>query len=387
MIRARLPGLLLGLFALQPLLFMVSLGALEYLFLWLVTGCFAYMLSSTRPLGVEPSGRSVRRHSAVVAVGFLFVLGQFGQAPGDFGHIQMGASTTLVFVALAVSVLHAGIRRHLDWLDWIAGGVWLLITATLIGAPLAAQTQIVWSVVLSTGVALALWFAVTRSALVAPAVSQRLGKLLLMVLMAVSLAGAVRFAAMYGYLATGVSAWRAGEIPTALTRLQAASQRSAALGMAETEKGIDFRQASIYIALGDTAAATRVLDLQPGFLDRINAKTWDGPVGGKLYYQVSCWKDIMLYPGQVEIRIFARGTPARDVWPLMRVKLGRQQLADLQVTASEVQPYVLRAIVAAVGRQRLTISFLNDYKQTNPDIDRNLWIEHAEIQHRTIAWE
>jgi len=37
--------------------------------------------------------------------------------------------------------------------------------------------------------------------------------------------------------------------------------------------------------------------------------------------------------------------------------------------------------------RRLEVSFLNDYHQTKPYIDRNLRVEQAEIRYREIAWE
>ena len=38
-------------------------------------------------------------------------------------------------------------------------------------------------------------------------------------------------------------------------------------------------------------------------------------------------------------------------------------------------------------RQRLQLSFVNDYHQAKPYVDRNLRIDEAEIWFRNIEWE
>ena len=94
----------------------------------------------------------------------------------------------------------------------------------------------------------------------------------------------------------------------------------------------------------------------------------------------------MLYKGKVEFQIYASGTPAHKEWPLMRVKLGDDILGDVFVTSGDLQPYSFPVEIHEKGRQRLEISFLNDFYQAKPYIDRNLLVERAEINYHSIIW-
>ena len=70
----------------------------------------------------------------------------------------------------------------------------------------------------------------------------------------------------------------------------------------------------------------------------------------------------------------------------MRVKLGDEILGDVFVNSSDLQPYSFPVEIYEKGRQRLEISFLNDFHQTKPYIDRNLLVERAEIKYHSIIW-
>ncbi|MEW6756039.1 MAG: carbohydrate-binding domain-containing protein [Candidatus Latescibacterota bacterium] len=151
--------------------------------------------------------------------------------------------------------------------------------------------------------------------------------------------------------------------------------------------GLAFQLAGVLQARGQSDRAAQTLGLQPGFVQVIPADAWDGPEGGNLYYLVSCWKDLTLHPGEVELVIHASGTPADDVWPLMRVRLDQRVLSDVLVTSTDARPYAFTVRVPRPSRQRLEITFLNDFHQAEPYADRNLKVEHAEIRYRQVYWE
>lgn len=102
-----------------------------------------------------------------------------------------------------------------------------------------------------------------------------------------------------------------------------------------------------------------------------------------LYTNISCWKDLNLFEGQAEVRVFAWGQPAVGVWPHMVVKLNGRKIGEADVTSGEARPYSFFAEVRR-GRQRLEISFTNDYFQ--PPENRELWVGRVEVRYQKINW-
>ncbi len=68
----------------------------------------------------------------------------------------------------------------------------------------------------------------------------------------------------------------------------------------------------------------------------------------------------------------------------MRVRLGDRILGEVDVISGKATPYRFLA-EAHSGKARLEISFLNDLWQRG-GLDRNLYIEQAEITYQEIDW-
>jgi hypothetical protein len=208
----------------------------------------------------------------------------------------------------------------------------------------------------------------------------------LAVLAAASAVGAVRVTAVLWQSWQGEGARHQGDLPRAAAAFTRALEGSTRLEMTGVSTRVAFDLAGVLVAQGQPQQAAAVLGLAPGFIDVVPGDAWDGPEGGNLYYSISCWKDLVLLPGEVEIRVFASGTQALDVWPQMRVELGERVLGDVFVTG-DVAPYAFALQVPARGRQRLRISFLNDFHQMNPYLDRNLLVGQVEVEYRRVSWE
>ena len=383
---AHLPGWLLGLVVLVPLLYAFDLTWQEYLRLGLITAGLAYLWW----------GRSSETASVYLLAGALiFGLVQFDPAAratearpasalGSAAFLWLYAVPLLVAVVLQVS--NAGPRSlRLTRLDRV-----VLTAAALAVAAVVWQGwtegALAWSGPAKVAIATSIWFLVTRWAGPRPGMQRALRTATVAVFAVIVAVGGGRIAAAVYCHAKGEKAQRQGDMGAALYFTREAAERSATLALQGIQETATFRMAGILYGKGQRDAAAQALSLDRGFVHRVEADEWEGPEKGNLYYLGTCWKDLPFYVGEAEIRIFARGKPALDVWPLMRVRLADQALGDVFVSSEELQTYSFQVKIDQRSHRRLEVGFLNDYHQTAPYADRNLTVERAEIQYRRIVW-
>jgi hypothetical protein len=200
----------------------------------------------------------------------------------------------------------------------------------------------------------------------------------------VCLVGFFRIAMTMYHYHGGEVAKESGDYKSAIEHFDTAAISGHLLNLKTLHDDAVFAKAETLYRVGDTTEAAATLSLTEEFVSYISAGTWEGASGGMLYTNISCWKDLILYEGNVSIKIFARGDVALGIWPRMRVMLGDRVLGEVEVNSPEVRPYTFDVSVER-ARQRLNVAFTNDY--FDPPENRNLWIEHAEIRYAEIAWK
>jgi tetratricopeptide (TPR) repeat protein len=113
----------------------------------------------------------------------------------------------------------------------------------------------------------------------------------------------------------------------------------------------------------------------------IEPSAWKGPFGSELYWTGSCWYEMELFKGRIEIRVHASGTPASNIWPRMEVSLDGQRIGAVSVVQED--KFVFAAEIKTTGFHKLTISFLNN--STAGEIgDRNLSVKEALIHYLEV---
>ena len=200
----------------------------------------------------------------------------------------------------------------------------------------------------------------------------------------VTVAGCVRGGNVFAQLWQAESAATKMEYARARKGFATAGDKSAALGLSELERRSRIGLARSAYALGDLPAALDALGMAEGWTRTIERAEWQGPTGAELYKTISCWKDLLLPAGRLEIRVHARGHGALDVGPRMRVSLGGRMLDEVDVNSYAEKVYSFSAEVGP-GPHRLEIAFLNDYWELNV-ADRWISLGIAEIEFTEIAW-
>ena len=190
-------------------------------------------------------------------------------------------------------------------------------------------------------------------------------------------------AAYYPFLA-GEGAERDGEYGTARGHYEKSAERSQAMGLEGVHGRSRLGLARSLWRLEEKEKAAAVLGMEGDWRRVIQPDEWEGPAGGHLFKNVSCWKDLLLCQGEVKIRVYARGQPARGVWPRMQVRLGGRLLGEADVSSRKAKVYGFFAEVET-GTERLEVSFLNDFWKLGGG-DRILYIEKAEIAYDEVGW-
>ncbi|MEW6756314.1 MAG: carbohydrate-binding domain-containing protein [Candidatus Latescibacterota bacterium] len=378
---AWVPAVALGAVALLPLAQMGHLAWPQYARLWVAAPGLGYLLwRYLRPAATPAPGLV----GPLVTLGFMYVVHQFR---GEAAAAPLLAGVVgLSLVAALGGLLSAG-SVHLTRADAVAAAAALILVLPGGSKALAGGQPLPWDLLARAGASLLLWFAVTRTLRVSPAAARAVALSLVGVLAVVAAYGAVQVASVRLSRLRSESARTAGELDRAAHLFDSALARAGRLGLDGLADGLAFQLAGVLQARGHSDQAAGTLGLQPGFVQVTAADAWEGPEGGNLYYLVSCWKDLTLHPGEVQLVIYASGTPADDVWPLMRVKLDQRVLSDVPVTSTDARPYSLTVQVPRPSRQRLEVLFLNDYHQAEPYQDRNLRVHQAEVRYRQIYWE
>jgi len=81
--------------------------------------------------------------------------------------------------------------------------------------------------------------------------------------------------------------------------------------------------------------------------------------------------------GRYRVTVWAKGTPAKGVYPIVELSLGKRVLGQVQCASDDWDPHRLTANLPA-GRFRLRVRFTND--RCEPPEDRNLWLDRIEFE-------
>ncbi len=268
-------------------------------------------------------------------------------------------------------------------LDWAVVGTILLFIGLSMGTRLLLKEALSWAGSVKLVLCGLLWFLVTRWLPSAPDVGKRLLMGIPCVFAVICLAGGARAGTAFFHYRAGLKAQGERNVEEALGQYDKAVEMGQKLGIDALVNAALFQKAEVFYRQGDLAKAARALAMEEGFVRTIPDDAWDGPAGGRLYTNISCWKDLNLFEGQAEVQVFAWGQPAIGVWPRMVVRLGGKKLGEVEVASTEAKVYVFSADVKR-GLQRLQISFINDYFQ--PPENRDLWVGRAEIHYQKINW-
>ncbi len=408
----------LGVLALQPLAWVTALTWGRFAHVLFVAAGLGYLLWRERPGQPDPSPASLPDPpaatpavavppggslAAVTALVLVYAANQFRPAVAAAADAPalgravapwLARSAWLAPGAVGVAVVALAACGPAAW-RWRRGD-WTAVVLAVLAALAAAMPALVggasrdlhlpWPAFGQVLLSLLVWLAGRRAVALAPRSGWRLAAWVWAVLAATAAAGIGQAAVARYATHRGDAARAAGDLPAATAHYARARQLAGRLGLHAIADRSAFALAGVLAAQDRPDEAAATLGLRPGFVHVIPADAWEGPEGGRLYYLASCWKDLVLYPGDIEIRIHAHGDPALGVWPLMRVKLGNKVLDDVFVDAKESKPFSFFVEEPVARRVRLELRFLNDFKQNTPPLDRNLWIDHAEIHYRRVAW-
>jgi hypothetical protein len=385
--RSNLPYLLMGALVFLPLVHAAGLILSEYIRLGFITAGLAYLWWQ--------HNTSERTAVYLLAFALIFALIQFDpvqtgldkSAWGFSAHAFLWVYGVLVVGAVLVYCIHLNPRQiKLNLFDWMAVVIALVLVLLSTGSSLLAGKEVVWSAQVKIAIAALVWFLVTHSIPEKPEFFKRFKLGILGVFGLICLVGAVRVGAAFYYYQSGEQAQNKDDLDAALYHYGRGAGLSRDLDIAYIEEASTFRMAGILAQQGKIEESIEILSLEEDFVQVVKSEDWEGPEGGNLFYSTKCWKHLMFYKGEVEFQIYASGTSALGEWPLMRVQLGDEILGDVFVNSRELQPYSFSVEIREKGRQRLEISFLNDFYQAKPYLDRNLQVDRAEIQYHTILW-
>jgi len=382
----------LYLLLLLPLWYATILTWQEYVRLGvIILGLGYFWWRYRRRVDAGESASGDRITAAMIAVGFMFVVTQFDpstarSADRMSAHPLNGAffiSSGLTLVAFGSFLLSRAHWGSMKLADWTVLGTLCVALGLSAASSLFFEGDFIWTGSAKLVLYGLLWFLMTRSIPSTPKVGGRLLGGMLGVFVVVCLVGGIRAGASFYHYRAGQEARKRADYDNALIHFDKAQAGGKALTLNALEDAACFGKADVFYQRGNLAKAAETLSMEEGFINTIQADAWEGPAGGMLYTNISCWKDLNLYEGEVEVRIFAWGRPSLNVWPRMRVKLGNEMLGEVDVTSAGAQPYDFLTHVKR-SRQRLEISFTNDY--FDPPENRDLWVGKAEVHYKKIAW-
>lgn len=380
------PNILLVGIALLPLR---QLGTLDWLEIarvtFIATGLGFVLHRRWRLAG----GSSDAMAGALIALGYVTVALQFGGGTwpilGEWG-MPMFSLLTFIVVTLSISEFRVSVPDIVA--TTLVGTLVAALALNRFQTPKEAPTsEIPWLAEATISGSLLLWFAVTRTSPRSPATHKGLAVSLVGILGVVAVLGLSDIAAIPYYWLSCQRARTQASTEDAIDYASKGLAASRDLALGNQERAFRFRLASIWSESGKTENAAKVLGFSDEFTDMIPADAWEGPEGGNLYYETSCWKDVEFLPGRVRVQVYASGNEVDGEWPYMRVELDDHQLGDIWVTSTEPRPYTLPVSIEKRSMKRLRISFLNDLYQKSPRKDRNLKVDHAELHYLQVEWE
>jgi hypothetical protein len=363
------------LFVILVVLHVVDLLWPEYLRWALVTVC---LLAATRWMNLGRNGLVLATVVVVLA------------AQVCAGATQQETRCQVLWVAMSGVVVAGCVvgGAYRGWwpsiLEWVVlvgtTAVWGLsvLVGHLHGLPASVSGGLQWPLLAVLWVLLRRWLEFTTF----PCTS--LFRAVLLAVVVVTATGCVRIGSALVQLWQAERAAAEMEYVSARQGFARAGDKIAALGLVSFERRSRIGLARSAYALGDLPAVLDALGMTEGWKRNIERTEWQGPTGAELFKTVSCWKDLLLPAGSLEVRVHARGHGAMDEGPRMRVSLGGQVLGELDVNSYTEQIYSFSAEVGT-GAHRLEISFLNDYWEFGV-ADRWISLGAVEIEYTEIAW-
>jgi hypothetical protein len=373
---------------LLPLASLTSLIWQEYLRVGVLAIGLGYGLAVRTSGGLPTNWKQ-----AILIASFLFILSQFisfisigeRSISSGFLHFPLSLFVLLILVATPVAFLAANYRKaRLTLLDGVVIAIGILLFLLSIGLKFAFEEATAWPEEILPAGLVTIWF-ISRQTWILRNFEERnywIG--LITVFTVVSLVGCLQIGRAHYYTRSGARNIEKSDLNVALQQYVNLESLSQSLDLESLHDESLLAQAHIFYRQGAEKEALRALSMGDSFQIVVPSGEWEGPVGSMLYKNTSCWADLKLYAGKIQIDVFARGQSARNIWPRMRICLGDQILGEVDVTSGETKPYRFTAEILT-GKARLEISFLNDSWELGV-FDRNLYIEQAEITYQEIDW-
>ena len=287
-----------------------------------------------------------------------------------------GWVSTLLWVGLSsVAVAGAALsgrppgqgRGGLSRLEWTTLGVAAGVLLICVGSGALPGLEVRWSKALQWVLYPVAWLGVTRwlgredsgdgGWVVGSAAA---------VLAGVFAVGSSEAALAYHEVRSGRGAAEAGQYDVAEHSYRRAGEISRTLGLTVVEDEARLGLAESLAGQGDMDSARAALGIPQDLLLTIPPNAWMGQTGGFLFKETSCWTDLWLWEGTVEVEIRAHGRMARDVWPRLRVELGGTQLGTMEVNSSAGISKVFETHVPT-GRHRLLVSLEKGFWSSRGD--------------------
>jgi hypothetical protein len=275
-------------------------------------------------------------------------------------------------------------QGKLSLLEWTVIGVALLIFGLSTGARILFGLEWLWPSGLQWLILPVLWILGTRWIAGTGNHGRGFGAGIQGILLVICMIGGVRAGSAYFYHLSGVRAEESGAYDRALMNYGRGAEYGQAMGLEGVYENSRMGQAKSLNELGQKERAAAVLELDKDWGRAIQPSEWEGPTGAFLFKNVSCWKDLWLCRGEVEIRLYAWGQAARGIWPRIQVRLGEHIIGEVTVTAMEERSYSFFAEIET-GVQRLEIVLLNSFWELGGE---HRWVKlgKAEIEYREIRW-
>jgi hypothetical protein len=372
---------------LLPFASLTSLIWQEYLRVGVLTVGLGYGLAVRTSGGLPTHWKQV-----ILTASFLFILSQFvsfsslGERfiSSGFLHFPLSFFVLLILAATPIAFLTNNRRARLTLLDGVVIAIGVLSFLLSIGLKFAFEEATAWPEEILPAGLVTIWF-ISRQTWISRNFEERnywIG--LVSVFFIVCLVGCLQIGRAHYYSWSGTRNIEKSDLNTALQQYANLESLSQSLDLESLHDDSLLGQAQILHKQGAIKEASRVLSMGDSFQIVVPSSEWEGPVGSMLYKNTSCWADLKLYAGKIQIDVFARGQPAQNIWPRMRVRLGDQVLGEVDITSGETKPYRFLTEIHS-GKARLEISFLNDSWELGV-FDRNLYIEQAEITYQEIDW-
>ncbi|MEW6756501.1 MAG: hypothetical protein AB1505_36845, partial [Candidatus Latescibacterota bacterium] len=238
----------------------------------------------------------------------------------------------------------------------LAAAAAAVLALSLLAVSLLGQGQL-WPGLLQWLVYPALWLLLQRwlSTSARPAQPWLLAPVALAVAL-VCVTASVRAAMAWYHLRAAEAAQRSGDHATAL-REYAGVLRAADLGLTGLQDRARLGTALSLAGLGRVDEARASLGIRVDTVRVLDPADWEGPTGAELFRNGECWKNLWLWEGAVELQLSVTAQPARGEWPRLRVRLGDQDLGEVQLSSTpQVQTL---ATTVPTGRYRLQIALAN----------------------------